>query len=67
MKVSKRAVVFFSAVALVCVASGCSGGGSSDSGSTKDGAITIDGTQPEVGLVPSNTTETGGGNILDYM
>jgi len=68
MRVSKRAGAVALGAALALVASGCGSGSSSDtSGSTKDGAITIDGTQPEVGLVPANTTETGGGNIVDYL
>ncbi|MDT0528463.1 ABC transporter substrate-binding protein [Micromonospora sp. DSM 115977] len=70
MRVSKRAS---SAVALgaafALVASGCSSSDSDggDAGASSDGAITIDGTQPEVGLVPSNTTETGGGAIIDWI
>ncbi|MEV4202164.1 peptide ABC transporter substrate-binding protein [Micromonospora globbae] len=69
MRVSKRtssAVALSAAVALI--ASGCSGsddGG--DAGTSTDGAIVIDGTQPEVPLVPANTTETGGGAIIDYL
>ncbi|MEV1332915.1 ABC transporter substrate-binding protein [Micromonospora costi] len=69
MRVSKRAssaIALSAAVALI--ASGCSGsddGG--DAGNTADGAIVIDGTQPEVPLVPANTTETGGGAIIDYL
>ncbi|MEU4676657.1 ABC transporter substrate-binding protein [Micromonospora sp. NPDC023737] len=69
MRVSKRtssAVALGAAVALI--ASGCSGsddGG--DAGNSADGAIVIDGTQPEVPLVPANTTETGGGAIIDYL
>ncbi|MGK5742765.1 peptide ABC transporter substrate-binding protein [Micromonospora sp. URMC 103] len=69
MRVSKRAS---SAVALgaafALIASGCSGsddGG--DAGNSADGAIVIDGTEPEVPLVPANTTETGGGAIIDYL
>ncbi|MET7747181.1 ABC transporter substrate-binding protein [Micromonospora sp. NPDC005367] len=69
MRVSKRtssAVALGAAVALI--ASGCSSsddGG--DAGNSADGAIIIDGTQPEVPLVPANTTETGGGAIIDYL
>ncbi|SIQ10121.1 peptide ABC transporter substrate-binding protein [Micromonospora avicenniae] len=69
MRVSKRtssAVALGAAVALI--ASGCSSsddGG--DAGNSADGAIVIDGTQPEVPLVPANTTETGGGAIIDYL
>ena len=69
MRVSKRAsaVAFSAAVALV--AAGCSGGsnGASTTSDTANGAITIDGTQPEAGLVPVNTTETGGGKVVDFL
>ncbi|HET6533047.1 MAG TPA: ABC transporter substrate-binding protein [Actinoplanes sp.] len=71
MRVSKRASVVAVTTAVALVAAGCSGGDDSDtneaSGDTANGAITIDGTQPEVGLVPANTTETGGGKIIDFM
>ena len=71
MRVSKRAGVVAMTTAVALVAAGCSGGDNSDtneaSGDTANGAITIDGTQPEVGLVPANTTETGGGKIIDFM
>jgi oligopeptide transport system substrate-binding protein len=53
------------------VASGCSGGGEGEgdnaSGDTANAAITIDGTQPEVGLIPASTTETGGGKVIDFL
>lgn len=71
MRVSKRAGVVAMTTAVALVAAGCSGGDNSDtneaSGDTANGAITIYGTQPEVGLVPANTTETGGGKIIDFM
>ncbi|WP_410811921.1 ABC transporter substrate-binding protein [Micromonospora sp. 067-2] len=69
MRVSKRATgaIALSAAA-VLVASGCSsnssGGGDAAS---KDGSIVVHGVQPENPLVPSNTTETGGGKIIDWM
>ncbi|MEJ3750340.1 ABC transporter substrate-binding protein [Actinomycetes bacterium KLBMP 9797] len=52
------------------VLAGCSGGGGdgeSDPDKTANGAITIHGTQPEVGLVPGNTSEAGGGDLLDML
>ncbi|HEY0698879.1 MAG TPA: ABC transporter substrate-binding protein [Micromonospora sp.] len=70
MRVSKRASAVALGAAFALVATGCGSGddgnGSGDS-TSKDGAITIAGSQPEVGLVPANTTETGGGAIIDYM
>ncbi|MFC3501291.1 ABC transporter substrate-binding protein [Micromonospora krabiensis] len=69
MRVSKRtgsAIALGAAVALI--ASGCSGSDNGgDASNSADGAIVIDGTQPEVPLVPANTTETGGGAIIDYL
>ncbi len=51
------------------VAAACSGGddetGTGDS--TANGAITVYNVQPEVGLVPANTTETGGGQVVDAL
>jgi oligopeptide transport system substrate-binding protein len=68
MRVSKRASAVALGAAFALVAAGCSSGNTDDpaAGNT-DGAITIDGTQPEVPLVPANTTETGGGAIIDYL
>ncbi|MDI5939580.1 peptide ABC transporter substrate-binding protein [Micromonospora sp. PTRAS2] len=69
MRVSKRAsgaIALGAAFALV--ASGCSSSdGEGGEATSADGAITVDGTEPENPLVPSNTTETGGGKIIDWM
>ncbi|GHJ14764.1 peptide ABC transporter substrate-binding protein [Micromonospora sp. AKA38] len=70
MRVSKRASGALAVgAAFALVASGCSSGNNDggDTGASKDGAIVIDGTQPENPLVPSNTTETGGGKIIDWL
>lgn len=72
MRTPRRIAWLALPVALALVAAGCGGGGDEDgdTGSddaTANGAITIDGTQPEVPLVPANTTETGGGAIIDYL
>jgi oligopeptide transport system substrate-binding protein len=70
MRVSKRASGALAVgAALALVASGCSSGNDNggDTGASSDGAIVIGGTQPENPLVPANTTETGGGKIIDYM
>jgi oligopeptide transport system substrate-binding protein len=74
MRVSKRTGAVALSAAIALVAAGCSSGGDSGGGSssgaddkTANGAITIHGTQPEVGLVPANTTETGGGKIIDNL
>ncbi|MET7967956.1 ABC transporter substrate-binding protein [Micromonospora sp. NPDC005305] len=70
MRVSKRASGALAVgAALALVASGCSSGNDDggDASASKDGAIVIDGTQPENPLVPANTTETGGGKIIDWV
>lgn len=68
MRFSKRAGVVAVSVAVALVAAGCGSGDDGDTGAkTEDGSIVIDGTQPEVPLVPANTTETGGGKIIDFM
>jgi oligopeptide transport system substrate-binding protein len=66
---SKRAAALAAIATVSLVAAGC-GGGDEDTGdadATANASITINGTQPEVGLVPGNTSETGGGNILDHL
>ncbi|MET8063225.1 ABC transporter substrate-binding protein [Micromonospora sp. NPDC005313] len=70
MRVSKRASGALAVgAAFALVASGCSSGNNDggDVGANKDGAIVIDGTQPENPLVPANTTETGGGKVIDWL
>jgi oligopeptide transport system substrate-binding protein len=71
MRFSKRAGAVAITAAIALVAAGCSsddeGGGGETSDKTANGAIVIDGTQPEAGLVPANTTETGGGQVIDFM
>jgi len=68
MRVSKRTGAVAIAVVVALIAAGCSGGDSkTTTTSGKDGTLTIYGGQPENGLVPANTTETGGGKVVDYM
>ncbi|MGP4019765.1 peptide ABC transporter substrate-binding protein [Saccharopolyspora sp. 5N708] len=63
----KRRLVAWVAAPLVVglLASACGGGGGS--GDAGDGIISVNSTEPENPLVPSNTTETGGGNVIDAM
>ncbi|MEV0725462.1 ABC transporter substrate-binding protein [Micromonospora purpureochromogenes] len=70
MRVSKRASGAIAVgAAFALIASGCST--NDDDGGTaaksSDGSIVVDGTEPENPLVPSNTTETGGGKIIDWL
>ncbi|MGN9906998.1 peptide ABC transporter substrate-binding protein [Phytohabitans sp. LJ34] len=66
---SMRIVMPAAIATLSLVAAGCGGGSedTGDTGATANASITINGTQPEVGLVPGNTSETGGGNIVDHL
>src|SRR5829696_4216831 len=65
------AVAAMSAVALL--AAGCGSGDSDDTatsaaaGAKQGGEITVRGCNPENPLVPSNTTETCGGNVIDAV
>ncbi|MGM7697479.1 peptide ABC transporter substrate-binding protein [Microbacterium sp. A84] len=58
-----------SVTALAGCASG--GGGDTDTGDTADGdtaaIISVNGSEPQNPLIPTNTNETGGGKILDAM
>ncbi|MET3510749.1 MULTISPECIES: peptide ABC transporter substrate-binding protein [Plantibacter] len=63
---------FGSAAAIIAagalVLTGCSGGGSSsESTSSASSIITTNGSEPESGLIPSDTNEVGGGKILDEI
>jgi oligopeptide transport system substrate-binding protein len=59
------ALVAASALALTACGGGSSSGNSGSSASTA--ALTIYSTKPENPLVPANTNEVGGGNILDAI
>lgn len=69
----KRSGIGLGLVALATAASlalaGCAQGGG-DNGGTKPasgGVITVNGTEPQKGLLPADTTETGGGKIVDSI
>ncbi len=70
MRVSKRASAVALSAAIALVAAGCSSGdegGGTTGDKTANGSITIWNTQPELGLVPANTSETGGGEVIDDL
>lgn len=52
--------------AAAMAATACGGGGDAG-GSAEDATLTINGTAPENPLVPGNTSEAGGGKIIDHM
>lgn len=60
------ASALFAAGALALTA--CGGGSDSESGdSSSAAAVTIYNTKPDTALIPANTVEVGGGNILDNV
>lgn len=68
MRVLRRTSAVALGAALALVAAGCGGGGDDGGGDkTANGSIVVHGVQPELGLVPANTTETGGGKIIDNL
>lgn len=49
---------------------GCATGGSdngSSNGGSSGGIITVNGTEPQKGLIPADTTEVGGGKVVDSL
>ena len=56
------------AVASALALSGCAGESAPEGGSANSSAlISTNGSEPEVGLIPTNTNEVGGGKILDSI
>ncbi|MCU1405961.1 MAG: transporter substrate-binding protein [Glaciihabitans sp.] len=51
-------------IATALVLTGCSAGGSDDTTAAGGGIITTNGSEPQNPLIPTNTTETGGGKIM---
>ena len=72
MRGSTRAALAVGFVSMALVASACGGGGTptppagSEGGKT-GGEVTVAGCTPENALIPGNTSETCGGDILDAM
>lgn len=65
----KRSRIGLGVIALAAAGSlaltGCSTGGSTEGGeSTSGGIITVNGSEPQNPLIPTNTNEVGGGKIL---
>ncbi len=67
MRGSTRTVLVAGAAATALLAAGCGGGSTSGSGGSggAGGDITVRGCNPQNPLIPSNTTETCGGNVID--
>ncbi len=71
-KTTSRMRRLLTATAVASVAAlalaGCSNGGSEGGGSSDDAAIiTVNSTEPQKPLIPTNTNEVGGGKILDSI
>ncbi|MER7010732.1 ABC transporter substrate-binding protein [Saccharopolyspora sp. NPDC000359] len=61
----RRLVAWVAApLAVGLLASACGGGGG---GAAEDGIVTVNHTEPQNPLLPGNTNETGGGNVLKAM
>ncbi|GAA2797582.1 peptide ABC transporter substrate-binding protein [Crossiella cryophila] len=54
-------------IAASLVLTACGGGGGSQSGGNENTEVSIFGTEPENPLVPGNTTETGGGKVVQAI
>ncbi len=67
MRVPTRTGVVCGVAALALVAAGCSSDSDDSGSSNSDAAITIDSVEPENPLIPGNTTETGGGKVIDAL
>ncbi|MDQ1128168.1 ABC transporter substrate-binding protein [Microbacterium sp. SORGH_AS_0888] len=66
-KIALASIALLGASALALA--GCAGGGSSSSSASGNSSaiISVNGSEPENPLVPTNTNETGGGKIIDSI
>lgn len=60
----RGATLWLAGGALAALTLGACGGGA---GATGSEAVTVNGSEPQNPLVPTNTNETGGGNVLDNV
>ena len=69
MKKSRFGLGFIALAAAGSLAlAGCSAGASDDSGAASGaGIISVNGTEPQKGLIPADTTEVGGGKVVDAL
>ncbi|QZY51493.1 peptide ABC transporter substrate-binding protein [Leucobacter tenebrionis] len=69
----KRSRIGFGFIALAAAGalalSGCASnsGGSNEGGEATGGVITVNNTEPQKGLIPADTTEVGGGKVVDAL
>jgi oligopeptide transport system substrate-binding protein len=74
MRGTTRTVAFVAGMSAVTLLAACGGNGdeggdnpSADGGGKTGGTVTVRGCNPQNTLIPSNTTETCGGNVLDAI
>lgn len=67
MRISRASKIVGVATLAALSLAGCGGGGSSDSSGDANAVITVDGAEPQNPLVPTNTSETGGGNVIEQI
>ncbi len=67
----KRSRVGLGFIALAAAGSlalaGCASGSNGGGGETANGIITVNATEPQKGLIPADTTEVGGGKVVDAL
>lgn len=70
MKRSRKALGFIALAAASALAlSGCTSGGgdAASGGGDSSSIITVNATEPQKGLIPADTTEVGGGKVVDAL
>lgn len=67
MRVRRGSAAAAVVMAVALVAAGCGGSDEGAGDAATGGEITITGNEPENPLIPSNTTETGGGKVVDAL
>lgn len=73
MRNRKGAIAAIGVTAAALILAACSGGSDASSDATgaaspsSDAVVTVHGSEPQNALIPTNTNETGGGNVVDAM
>ncbi|AKK02795.1 extracellular solute-binding protein, family 5 [Corynebacterium epidermidicanis] len=63
----KKSFTVVSAAALAFGLAACGSSSNGDAGGSSDGIVLANGSEPQNPLIPANTTETGGGRIVDMI
>lgn len=67
MRARGASMIIAAGAALTLTLTACGGGGDSSGGGSATGTVTVNGSEPQNPLIPANTNETGGGNVLDNV